>query len=300
MIDAVGVDGGGGMSQGGQAVCCGYIPTPNFPPPNLVDTLYFFCTQDLLTVILFFMNDTVLNFLNKLREKRTTETLKRAGPHGLTPEAYQARENMKGPIGSRARDTQEFINNLEAKYKERIGKPKIIDPEGGYANSLALAEMAMLIGAEKALSIPSLNEGEDEKIQEINALNKKKYLESLMRAPSSDSSNDWYKELKREGARLEDQWINSAQNTLTSGGMESSQAGNIANRFVGDTDTGYGYEEGRSLLNKPMYEELNKIKMLDQLRQIYEHQQEITPFDSSKEEMKKKYMQQLSAGERYV
>lgn len=40
------------------------------------------------------------------------------------------------------------------------------------------------------LNIKSLNEGEDEKMQQINALNKQKYLESLGRGPSSES--DWY------------------------------------------------------------------------------------------------------------
>lgn len=51
--------------------------------------------------------------------------------------------------------------------------------EGGYATGPALAEIAMIEGARHAVSIPSLNEGEDQQMAAINALNKKKYLESL-------------------------------------------------------------------------------------------------------------------------
>lgn len=71
---------------------------------------------------------------------------------------------------------------IEAIEKQRLGQNKglkIIDGEGGYSTAPALAEMALLFGAEKAASVPELNPGEDEIMMKINQLNKQKYLQSL-------------------------------------------------------------------------------------------------------------------------
>lgn len=86
----------------------------------------------------------------------------------------------------------EGINELLDIMKKNNIKPEKIRllEGGGSVLPQALIEMAMLEGGVKALSIPPLNEGEDEKMQQINALNKQKYLESLSRGPSSES--DWY------------------------------------------------------------------------------------------------------------
>lgn len=70
-------------------------------------------------------------------------------------------------------------------------RPSLVKDPGGYIIPQALTEMAILEGGAKALSVPSLNEGEDEQMQKINTLNKQKYLESLSRGPSSE--NDWYR-----------------------------------------------------------------------------------------------------------
>lgn len=136
------------------------------------------------------MDENTLNLSEKLREKRISDLLKKVGGHGLSPSEYQVREKLRLPEGDPERLQMERVLELERQFKSRIGKPELLKPEGGAVLPQALIEMAMLEGGAKALSIPSLNEGEDEKMQQINALNKQKYLESLGRGPSSES--DWY------------------------------------------------------------------------------------------------------------
>lgn len=149
----------------------GYISPQNFLYFKVVDTYNVF------------MDENTLNLSEKLREKRISDLLKKVGGHGLSPSEYQVREKLRLPEGDPERLQMERVLELERQFKSRIGKPELLKPEGGAVLPQALIEMAMLEGGAKALSIPSLNEGEDEKMQQINALNKKKYLESLSRGP---------------------------------------------------------------------------------------------------------------------
>ncbi|MEY3879364.1 MAG: hypothetical protein RIQ94_159 [Pseudomonadota bacterium] len=102
----------------------------------------------------------------------------------------------------------------------------------------------------------------------------------ISRDPSSkfDSEDKWLKDAAREAQR--------------SYGMTKNDADNFAAEAV----VNQGAEEGRAMLNKPMYEELSKIKMLDQLKQIERHQDDVQEPDVIQDS---KYRDQLEKGQKY-
>ncbi len=142
-------------------------------------------------------DDNLLDISKQIRDKRTADLLKKTGPHGLTDAEYQARENMRSPEGSRSRTTQEYINNLEAKFKSRIGKPELVNPEEGMAQVGALAGAVLPIAVHYAnqathgefnpLDIKSAGEGsdivprgpEDQQYNSLQEMYRQKKLQSL-------------------------------------------------------------------------------------------------------------------------
>lgn len=75
---------------------------------------------------------------------------------------------------------QEKQSHIDGKKNATTSESKIINigvPNGPIGPQAA--ELALMIAAEKALSVPSLNEGEDAIMERLNALQKKKYLERM-------------------------------------------------------------------------------------------------------------------------
>lgn len=97
-----------------------------------------------------------------------------------------------------------------------------------------------------------------------------------------------------KGILLEELYKRKMIEKLMSGGMNQSDAIQVADKMT-------GYENpdiGRAYLNKPMYESLDKIPMIDQLKMMKEHNSELK--GSLPNKKKEDYLQQLNVGERYV
>lgn len=170
--------------------------------------------------------------------------------------------------------------SLEHGYSEPVTKFTNWAGEMGSTTAPALIDLAILEGGTKALSIPSLNEGEDEKMQQINALNKQKYLESLSRGPSSESAQDialrqFAPEIQAgklaKQKYLEQIQLKPSDVNFTNAEYEhlADKAGIVPYAFeqqgIRTDSPGYTAEQtGRNplLTNKPIYEEL--LKQLNQ------------------------------------
>ena len=97
-----------------------------------------------------------------------------------------------------------------------------------------------------------------------------------------------------DGVRLERQYRNKLFNTLSGDPKTRAELTNRITGTPGSNDEVEGY------VKKPMYEELEKIPLNDQLRLMQDHFEEIKTSPQSKLTPKEQYMQQLAIGQRYV